>query len=47
MEMDVNEKQIDLWKRNKYIYENLGEKYIKNNSSFAFPYHHWPIFFQG
>jgi len=47
MEADVNEKQIDMWKRMKYMYEHLGAKYIKNNPSFDFPYVHWPLSFQG
>jgi len=34
MEKDANEKQIDLWRRNKYLFEHLGEKYVKNNPSF-------------
>ena len=42
MEFDVNEKQQDLWRRNKYIFENFGQKYMKNNSSFDYPYMHWP-----
>ena len=44
MEMTVAEKQRELWRRNKFSYENLNEKYVKNNPSFEFPYIHWPNF---
>jgi hypothetical protein len=44
MEMTVDEKQRELWRRNKFIFENFNEKYIKNNPSFEFPYIHWPFF---
>ena len=45
MEMNVDEKQQDLWRRNKYIFENMGQKYMKNNPSFDYPFHHWPLYF--
>jgi len=50
MEKDVNEKQIDLWRRMNFLYKNFGRKYIKNDKhdwSFDYPYVHWPLAFQG
>lgn len=50
MEKDVNGKQIELWHRNKYVFEKLGHKYIKNDKrdiAFDFPYIQWSLSSQG
>ena len=45
MEMTIDEKQQDLWKRCKYIYENMGKKNIKDSPFTEFPYPTWGFFF--
>ena len=46
-ELTPEEKQEDLWRRNKVLYELHGEEIFKNYQPLAYPYLLWVNYFQG
>ena len=46
-ELDPEEKQEDLWRRNKVIYEQYGKECFKEFQILEYPYIQWNMYFQG
>ena len=44
-ELNPEEKQEDLWRRNKVIYELYGKEYFKELDVLEYPYVQWGFYF--
>lgn len=46
-DLTPEEKQVDLWRRNKVVFEKYGQEYFKDYEPMKYPYNVWSFYFQG